>query len=90
VEVDFCIGRLSSVGKDAESLGNCLAARQLIGKVWEKRVEKGFVDLNEYSALGIGMDAHGRVTDGAPGGPGCDVGWRSVMLEMNRNPLLLV
>lgn len=73
-EVDFCIGRLSSVGKDAESLGNCLAARQLIGCVWEKRLAKGF-EYDEQKGVGTG---------------GTVVGWREVMLELNRNPLLLV
>lgn len=71
-EAGFCIRRLSSVGKDAESLGNCFAARLLIETVWQKRLERGFEE------------------NGGAGGGGSDVGWRTVMMEMNRNPLLLV
>ena len=62
------------MGEDAESLGNCLAARQLIGCVWEKRLAKGF-EYDEETGVGTG---------------GTVVGWREVMLELNRNPLLLV
>lgn len=40
-EVDFCHGRLASVGSDAESFGNCLQARQLIDAVWAKRTLSG-------------------------------------------------
>ncbi|KAG8806352.1 hypothetical protein FRB91_010218, partial [Serendipita sp. 411] len=73
-EVQFCIGRLSSVDKDAESLGNCYSARQLIQSVWNRRVETGF-SYDEQSGNG---------------NPGSEFGWREIMLEMNRNPLLLV
>jgi hypothetical protein len=51
-EVGFCIGRLSSVGKDAESLGNCFAARLLIESVWQKRGERGSDVNNGGTAVG--------------------------------------
>lgn len=83
-EADFCVGRLSSVGADAESFGNCLAARQLIRRVWEKRVMSGYAYREDYDRLP--PDAAG------PGSsdPMLDASWRTVMHEMSENPLLLV